>query len=666
MMLLACDALTFGYHGETLFEDVSFTVSDGERIAIVAPNGSGKTTLLKLLAGALVPDSGRVIVSKGVRVGYLRQSHEPDAKGTVMDALLGAFDEVVGVRHELHAALAGAASGEPDALDRLSRAQDAYHRVGGDALERRVGMLAETVGFRASDMERPVASLSGGERGRLALGCVLAADPDLLLLDEPTSHLDLETTERLEKMLASFRGGAVVVSHDRAFLDAVAPLTLELGQRQARLYHAPYSQYLVEREEVMARENARAERQQSQIAKTEDFIRRNLAGQKTKQAQSRRKMLEKVDRLDRAEDVWLGAGRIAIRFADAPRSGDIVLDAKQLGATRGGRVLFDGVDLLLRRGERVGVVGPNGSGKSTLLKMLAGDRQPDDRGEVRRGSNVVIGYFDQHLEAVRSDRSCVDEIRSQRPDMVVDAVRQYLARFRLFGDDVFRGVGSLSGGERTRLALAKMLLVPRNLLLFDEPTNHLDIPATEILEQALAKFDGSAVLVSHDRYFLDNVCTRTLHLDAAGATFYPGNFSAYRASRSNAATAASVGDTPAAVPAAGVRGGSKGDRPPKKSEAPPAAVSAPAQTAAAPGKAAYEEQRRRQRDQEKRKRRIAELEQMIASAEEEVAHLRAKLAAMASGDWAKTMRMAEQERAITGKLERLVEEWTNLAEETDG
>ncbi len=631
MTIVQVDHVTFGYGADLLFEDVSFTLALGERLALVAPNGQGKTSLLRILAGELNPDEGRVLMPRAVRVGYLHQSHEPDASSTVMEVLMKPFGEARAARAALTDAEHGAASGSDADLDRLARAQEHYQRTGADAVEREVSTLASRVGFSEADLARGVASLSGGERGRLQLAAVLASKPDLLLLDEPTNHLDIESTEWLEAFLRGFPGAVVVISHDRAFLDATCPRTAELGLFRFRLYEARYSTYLVLREEDLARERRELELQRAEIAKTEDFIRRNLAGQGTNQAKSRRKMLDKLVRLDRPEDIWADAKKLGMRFAPGRRSGDIVIEAKNLGAVRGGRRLFQGVDLQVRRLERLAIVGPNGSGKSTLLKRLAGLGESDDTGDVRLGTNLDSGYFDQHLESLDPKRSCVEEIRSVRPDMVVDAARQYLSRFRFFGDDAFRAVGSLSGGERTRLALARLLLVPRNLLLLDEPTNHLDIPACEILEEALAHFDGTVIVVSHDRTFLDRVSTRIFHLDEGAVTLYPGTYTEFVARN-------------------------------RKAKPEPAAVVAP-KAAVAVAKESHEERRKRSREDERKRKRVTDLEKLIADSEATLTTMRAELTEGYGNDWAKLAKRAEEERALAQKVDGWTEEWMKLSEE---
>ena len=530
MTVLQVADLRFGYAGDTLFENITFSLAIGERVALVAPNGAGKSTLLRIIAKEIEPDGGTSVIKKETSFGYYRQSHELSAEGDVLGAFLSGFRDVVALRDELTRAQHDAASGEERALEHLADVQDRYHLARGDELEREVGILAVKLGFTDADLARPVASLSGGERGRLQLGVVLAQQPDLLLLDEPTNHLDLDTIAWLESWLVGYRGAVLVVSHDRQFLDNVCPATMELGSRLLRTYPLKYSDYAVAREVDLERERALQERQQAFIDKTEDFIRKNIAGQKTKQAQSRKKMLGKLDRVERPEDVWQAAERIAFRFAPANRTGDIVLDCKGVHAERGGRVLFDGVEILVRRGERIGIVGPNGSGKTTLLKLLAARGMPADRGDVKRGTNLQEGYFDQHLGDVDPALTAVDNVRRVRGDFTVETARQYLARFRFYGDDTLRVVSGFSGGECSRLALAKLLLEPRNLLFLDEPTNHLDIPAAEILEEALVGFEGTVILVSHDRRFLENTTTRIVSVRDGTVDIYPGGFRDYVAS----------------------------------------------------------------------------------------------------------------------------------------
>jgi ATP-binding cassette subfamily F protein 3 len=633
MTVLQVGDVRFGFGGDTLFEGVTFTLAIGERAALVAPNGAGKSTLLRIVAGEMEPDAGSAVIKKGTTLGYYRQSHEIESRGDVLAALLSGYGDVLALREKLASAQRDVAAGDADALERLARVTDEYQVAGGDAIEHEVAAIAHKLGFTDADLARPVESLSGGERGRLRLGVVLAQKPELLFLDEPTNHLDLDTIGWLESYLASYRGAVLVVSHDRAFLDDTCSQTFELGRKGLRTYPLRYSDYAVAREEDLARERAQLERQQDFIDKTQAFIQKNIAGQKTKQAQSRRKMLEKLDRLERPEDVWKSAEKMSVRFAPAARSGDIMLDAKGMGATRGGRVLFDGVELLIRRGERIGVVGPNGSGKTTLLNILAA-RSRDDRGSVKRGTNLQEGYFDQHLGEVNPANIAVDEVRSVRGDFTVEKAREYLARFRFWGDAPLRAVSGYSGGERSRLALAKLLLEPRNLLFLDEPTNHLDIPAAEILEEALATFEGTVVFVSHDRRFLENVATRIVSVRDGKVDVYNGGFRDF------------VQDTRKWLE-------EMPEKPVKQKSQPPP-----------PAKASYEQQKAKARDEEKKKRRIAELESSIAVAETEMGLMREKLKQDHGGDWARLAELAEREQELSRKVDTMMTEWTKLSEGT--
>ncbi len=423
------------------------------------------------------------------------------------------------------------AEASPAEVQRYGELQERYMRDGGYDLESRVRRLTADVGFSESDLGRSVSTLSGGERGRLELAKVLVRQPDLLLLDEPTNHLDLAAIERLESFLADYPGAFVLVSHDRAFIRAVCREIVELENGKFVRYPFGYDKYVVERDARLERARVEYERQKEHVDKTEDFIRRNLAGQKTKQAQSRRKMLEKLERLERPEDHWEYAGKIGLQFS----AGDDLGSKETIRAphiTVGypdaatGAILKD-VTVNIYRGDKVGIVGPNGAGKSTLLKTLIGVLPPLE-GKVETGTGVRIGYFDQKLGTLSEELSLIDEIRTVRADLSPEVVRSYLAKFRFFGDDPFRTVRGLSGGERSRLAMAKIMLFPRNVLVLDEPTNHLDIPARETLEGALTTYEGTLLVVSHDRYFLDRICTRLLVIEGNGLEAHLGNYSDWR------------------------------------------------------------------------------------------------------------------------------------------
>lgn len=654
MSLFEVSGVAHGYGARTLFENIHFRLAAGERVSLVAPNGAGKSTLMRIFVGELKPDHGLVIRKNDARVGYFRQSHEFKASGTVRETFFAGFDDLLALRNALEVAMHDAASGEEAKLEHLAELQERYHHARGDELESRVDAVAQKLGFTEADMLRDVSTLSGGERGRLSLGVILASAPDVLLLDEPTNHLDLDTIDWLQQYLSNYKGAVLLVSHDRAFMDAVTKETVELGKKGLRRYPASYSTYVELRYEELERERAGVAAQKDFVAKTEDFIRRNIAGQKTKQAQSRRRMLAKIEMLDAPEDVWATAESVSFRFREVPRSGDIVLDANGLGANRGEKQLFSGVDLLVRRGERIGIVGPNGAGKTTLLKILAGRGHRDDAGSVKRGTNIQEGYFDQHLGDVNTSRTPVEEIRSVRGDLNEDGARDYLARFRFYGDETLRKVAGMSGGERSRLALAKLLLEPRNLVFLDEPTNHLDIPAAEILEEALSSFEGTVLFVSHDRRFLENVATRVLHVRGGVVEAYVGGYADFEEDKKRAARASGPAKNVAA------KSGNT-----KLSAAPAAIAMAASATPEAAAKPAlsYEQQRQASREKERKKRRVTELEAKIAKHEIMLEKLAQTQLATPADNWEQLSKLAFEEGKLRADLDDDMAEWAQLSEE---
>jgi ATP-binding cassette subfamily F protein 3 len=628
MSLAQFSDASFAYPGTEILDGASLLIRPGDRLALLAPNGAGKSTVLRLLAGDMQVDAGDVRVLGRASVAYLRQSQELSAAGTVIDALLEPFADVQRLHDQLLAAEAELHTGDPAVLARYGELQERYQHQGGYELEARVKRLVADVGFAETDLTRSVDTLSGGERGRLELAKVLVRQPDLLLLDEPTNHLDLAAIERLESYLSEYAGAFLLVSHDRAFIRAVCREIIELENGKFVRYPFAYDKYVVERDARLERARAAYERQKEHVEKTEDFIRRNLAGQKTKQAQSRRKMLEKLERLERPDDEWEHAGKIALSFQTGGDLGSKeTIRAPRLSVGYPGVPILRDVTANVYRGDKVGIVGPNGSGKSTLVKTLIGELAPL-AGKVEIGTGVRIGYFDQKLGTLDEDLSLIDEIRSVRADLSPEVIRQYLAKFRFFGDDPFRQVRGLSGGERSRLAMAKIMLFPRNVLVLDEPTNHLDIPARETLEDALSGYEGTLLVVSHDRYFLDRVCTRLLVIDGDRLEAHTGNYSDWR-------RRAHEGRRPEAPPA------------PK-----PAAPKPPSASAAA-----READKDRERERRRLARRVETLEADVSKLEGELAAVRAELAADHGGDWQKLHTLADRERELDALLTKRMAEW---------
>jgi ATP-binding cassette subfamily F protein 3 len=626
---------SFSYPGNEILTGASLLIRPGDRLALVGPNGTGKSTALRLLAGELQPDAGDVRVLGRATVAYLKQSQELGGDGTILDALLEPFAQLQAMHDELTRIEGHLATASPAELERYGELQERYTREGGYELESRVRRLTADVGFAEADLARPVATLSGGERGRLELAKVLVRAPDLLLMDEPTNHLDLAAIERLESYLGDYPGAFLLVSHDRAFIQRTCREIVELESGKFIKYPYGYDKYVVERDARLERARAEYERQKEYVDKTEDFIRRNIAGQKTKQAQSRRKMLEKLDRLERPDDQWQLAGKISLSFSTGGELGSKeILRAPRITVGYPGKPILREVTVNIYRGDRVGIVGPNGAGKSTLLRTLVGDLPPLD-GEIQRGTGVRLGYFDQKLSSLNEEATLVDEVHSVRADLSPEVIRQYLARFRFFGDDPFRVVRGLSGGERSRLAMAKMMLFPRNVLALDEPTNHLDIPARETLEEALLAYEGTLMVVSHDRYFLDRVCGRLLVIDGDRLEAHLGNWSDYRArQREEARAAARAAEPvrPAAPPA-----------PPSQSET---------------ARAASKDRERQRRRLEKK---VETLEAEVGKLEAELQGLRAELAGDHQGDWQKLHKLADRERELGELLARKMSEWEAAA-----
>jgi len=532
MLLLSCSRLARGFDAGPLFEEVGFELRAGERVGLVGPNGVGKTTLLRLLAGLDRPDDGEVRLHAGARVALLRQQPEFAPGQTLFAEAKSALDELVAAHEDMvrtaealaratdeaeHKALAA----RYDRLDELLRHHDAYN------VDHRVEHVLDGLGFRSDDYDRPLETFSGGQQSRLMLAKLLLAAPDVMLLDEPSNHLDIDATRWLEEYLVKQPEAMLIVSHDRYFLDRVVTKVFEMSSNRLTAYPGNYQAYWRLRQERYEQQLKAWEAQQEYIAKQEDYIRRVHYGELHKQAESRRKALERLDRVERPTVVDVPH----MHFGEARRAGDLVLQVDDL-AKAYDRPLFSGLSFALPRGRRLGILGPNGSGKTTLLRVLMGDEEPD-AGTVQRGHLVEFGYYDQHLKTLTPDQPVIRAVWPEPdPDIDEQKMRNLLGRFGLIGDQVYQHVSDLSGGERSRAALARLVALGVNVLVLDEPTNHLDLWACEALEQALLEFDGTVLVVSHDRYFLNRVVDLLIVLDGHGKTqVIHGNYDTYERMR---------------------------------------------------------------------------------------------------------------------------------------
>jgi len=633
--------LTKSYGAELIFTGVSFRVDVRDRIGLVGPNGAGKSTLLKLLAGRLEPDGGDIALAQGVSVGYLPQIADFHPERSLTDEMRAVFTHVHAWEREL-AELAAQMS-DPDAapddynalLERYADLQARFEHADGYTIEPRVRQVLDGLGFTREQQEAPASQLSGGQQTRAALGRLLLLEPELLLLDEPTNHLDLTALEWLETYLSAWRGAVIVVSHDRYFLDRATTRTIEIAHQRADLYPGAYSRYVELRAERLERWRKDYEAQQEHIAHTEEFIRRYKAGQRAKEARGRQKQLDRLERIERPPT----EGTIKFHLGAAIEPGQIVLTTDKLvvgyPGGDGAALRVQVEDTTVERGARVGMVGPNGGGKTTLLRTIVGQTQALE-GRLTLGRNVQVGYYAQTHENLNLNATLLDEIR-QVSHLSEEGARGYLGRFLFTGDDVFKLVGSLSGGERSRVALAKLTLQGANVLVLDEPTNHLDLPAREALEGILREYEGTLIFVSHDRYFIDALATTIWALEDGAVTVYEGNYSRYRARRAQLDAAAQQAQAREAVQA----------------------------LAAATKASATEQQRggrRAKRGAEPATRSVEQVEREITEREARLTSLEAELAsASADADVARVTELGAAYEREKAELDALYMEWQELA-----
>jgi len=638
MALITATNLAKSFGPTDIFEGLSLSIPHGARIAIVGANGVGKTTLLRILIGLDSPNGGTVQQAKDLSIGYLPQEATLVSEGTLWSHCLSVFDNILEMQAELEACMAAMSDPEQEeaALTRYGGLEQAFEQLGGYTYEVQIKQTLSGLGFDQKDYHRPIAQLSGGQRTRALLAKLLLENPDVMMLDEPTNHLDIQAVEWLESFLKDWEGALVVVSHDRYFLDQVAKTIWEMTP-SLETYRGNYSAYLTQREERYTRRMAEYEAQTAFIEKEQEFIRRNIAGQNTNQAKGRLRRLERLLEDARLAPPPKEPRRMHIHLQAQVRSGDLVLRTHdlQVGYHDEGRPLFDCPDLILQRTECAAIIGPNGAGKTTFLKTIL-EKIPPYSGKTQLGASLVIGYFAQAHEELDPNKTLMGEISSLGHNMLPAEIRHYLARFLFTGDDVFRKVSTLSGGERGRLALAKLSLSDANLLLLDEPTNHLDLPTQEVLESVLSDFPGTILLVSHDRYLIDSLASQIWEVDPREQTLhvFKGSYTQYKAHQLKIK-----------------EGQPAGNRDDHKS----LAHSQETTQDKAPTKALSKYERR------KAQTRLSEIEDSILALEKEQAQLSQKLETP-SEDPGEVLQLGEQYVAIQKQVEDLLAEWSDLEE----
>ncbi|WP_127579990.1 ABC-F family ATP-binding cassette domain-containing protein [Paenibacillus koleovorans] len=673
-MLLQVNQINKSYGIRPILTNISLQILERERIGLVGANGAGKSTLLQIIAGLMSADSGDIFKSKETRVGYLSQNSGLQSGETMWNEMLTVFADLLQMERELRElerqmadpAVQASEKRYEDVLQKYSLLSERFRERRGYEIEARIRGVLHGMGFGSFAPETPIDTLSGGQKTRLALAKLLLEEPDLLVLDEPTNHLDIDTLTWLEGYLRGYPGGILVVSHDRYFLDALVTGIYEIERHVCKRYTGNYSRFVELKAAEYETDLKHYEKQQEEIGRMEDFVRRNIArATTTKRAQSRRKALERMDRLDKpAGDLK----KASFRFEAGRASGKEVLHVKQLGVRFEGQsgALFRGTSFELRRGETVALIGPNGAGKSTLLKALIG-QQPYNEGTLLWGTHVDVGYYDQEQQGLTPSNNVLEELWDAYPHLEEARIRTVLGNFLFSGEDVFKPVSALSGGEKARVSLAKLMLQEANLLILDEPTNHLDLISKEVLEAALLDYDGTLLFISHDRYFLNKMAERVLELSAGGVTSYLGNYEDYIEKKQELAeleaernaAAAGKGSNGGKAGAGVNAGGSGGTSGGAGTGAGVGAGGAGALGTGGSGNAGIDKQQ--QREERSRQRKLEQVEAAIAVLEGELASLEAEL--LKPDVYNDYMAVQECQLEIDGKKEALAplyEQWEAL------
>ena len=625
-------AKSFGIH--EIFKDVSFMLDQGEKVGLVGVNGGGKTTLLRCLLAPETVDGGYIKFEPGLRIGYVQQGFQGIGEGTLWQFLVNAGKDILELRQKMAELEKQVASAKGDELDSLladyARVSNIYEHADGYNYENRIKIVLHGLGFPENEWDKPAENFSGGQKTRILLAAALVKEPDLLILDEPTNHLDIRMTEWLEGYLRNFKGGVLIVSHDRFFLNNVVGRVLEMEGGHLQNFKGNYDQYLAQKEIQMATMEAAYEAQQEYIARTEAYIRRFKAGIKSKMARGRQSQLNRLERVEGPERIE----EFELRLPPAPESAERVLVLEELSVGYGENVLLKDINLVLRKGEKTALLGPNGAGKTTLLKTILGELSPVT-GKAKIGNRVKIGYFSQSYERLDPSQTLLDNFLTEY-GYTTEHTRSLLGGMLFHGDDVFKEIGTLSGGQKARLVLLKLVLDGANLLILDEPTNHLDIAAREAVEAALEAFDGTVLLVSHDRYFINEVASRIWEIDNQQVNDYKGNYSFYVEEKVKRAALEATADT-----------GSKSDNKVVAKESRPV-------------KTKPEEKQRRYSEQELEKL-LAKVELNIREQEAMLKLLEKQLADPANHEELEnSARLAEEYEKMKKEIDKLMLKWEEL------
>ncbi len=646
MILLQVQQVARYFGADTLFENVSLDVSDNSRIALVGRNGVGKSTLLKMIIGNEPPDAGQITRKKGLTIGYLAQNTGLESDKTIYAEMLGVFERLQIMErklHEMEAEIADPGTDHSSAaysqlLNQYDQLLHDFEEQNGYGYEAEIRSVLHGFHFEHEDYDRKISSLSGGQKTRLALAKLLLEQRDLLILDEPTNHLDIDTLTWLEGYIQNYKGALLIVSHDRYFLDRIVNEVYEISHHHSSYYKGNYSAYIDQKAERLRQEWKNYEKQQVEISKLEDFVNKNLVrASTTKRAQSRRKQLEKMDRLERPEGDEKGPH---FKFTADSQSGNIVLTVKDAAIGYDGRIISSPINIDLRKNQVMAIVGPNGIGKSTLLKSVLG-QIPFIKGSSEFGTNVKVGYYDQEQHNLHDRKTVLNELWDDHPTTPEKDIRSILGSFLFIGDDVSKVVHNLSGGEKARLLLTKLAMKHDNFLILDEPTNHLDIDSKEVLENAVRDFDGTVLFVSHDRYFINKVATCVLEIAPQGSTLYLGDYDYYlekKAEQEEIAAARSAAEVPA--------------------ENSPKEVSN--------GKVNYQQGKERQKQERRLRRSVEEFEQLVERLDAQKNDLENQMAAPENyNDLEKMGELQAKFQEISEKLDEAEENWEQASMELE-